>query len=82
LGGRDAGTERLRVAERFGASATLAPGDRLLETIKDATRGRGVDVSIEALGIQSTFDNELSVLRPGGTLSSVGVYCWLRADPD
>jgi threonine dehydrogenase-like Zn-dependent dehydrogenase len=38
------------------------------------TGGRGVDVAIEALGTQSTFEASLRVLRPGGTLSSLGVY--------
>ena len=34
----------------------------------------GVDVAIEALGTQATFEACLRVLRPGGTLSSLGVY--------
>ena len=34
----------------------------------------GVDVAIEALGRQETFENALRALRPGGTLSSLGVY--------
>ncbi|UUL83152.1 NAD(P)-dependent alcohol dehydrogenase [Sphingomonas qomolangmaensis] len=38
------------------------------------TRGRGVDVAIEALGRQQTFEWALRCLRPGGTLSSLGVY--------
>jgi threonine dehydrogenase-like Zn-dependent dehydrogenase len=38
------------------------------------TEGRGVDVAIEALGTQATFEACLRVLRPGGTLSSLGVY--------
>ena len=38
------------------------------------TDGRGVDVAIEALGTQATFEAALKVLRPGGTLSSLGVY--------
>ena len=38
------------------------------------TDGRGVDVAIEALGTQATFEACLRVLRPGGTLSSLGVY--------
>ncbi|MNS85688.1 NADP-dependent isopropanol dehydrogenase [compost metagenome] len=33
-----------------------------------------MDVAIEALGTQSTFESALRVLRPGGTLSSLGVY--------
>jgi hypothetical protein len=31
------------------------------------TDGRGIDVAIEALGAQSTFESALRVLRPGGT---------------
>jgi alcohol dehydrogenase len=33
-----------------------------------------VDVAIEALGTQSTFESCLRVLRPGGIVSSLGVY--------
>src|SRR5204862_7652654 len=42
--------------------------------IKHLTDGRGVDVAIEALGRQDTFENALRAIRPGGTLSSLGVY--------
>jgi D-arabinose 1-dehydrogenase-like Zn-dependent alcohol dehydrogenase len=45
-----------------------------VEEIMRITPGRGVDVSIEALGTQVTFENALKVLRPAGTLSSVGIY--------
>jgi len=45
-----------------------------VEEILRLTDGRGVDVAIEALGEQSTFEGALRVLRPGGTLSSLGVY--------
>ncbi len=38
------------------------------------TDGRGVDVTIEALGTQATFEAALRVLRPEGSLSSLGVY--------
>jgi len=41
--------------------------------IKKLTGG-GVDVAIEALGTQPTFENALRSIRPGGTLSSLGVY--------
>jgi NADPH:quinone reductase-like Zn-dependent oxidoreductase len=46
----------------------------LVEAIRRLTSGRGVDVAIEALGTQATFDAALRVLRPWGTLSSRGVY--------
>jgi alcohol dehydrogenase len=45
-----------------------------VEEIMRRTGGRGVDVAIEALGSQATFESALRVLRPGGTLSSLGVY--------
>jgi alcohol dehydrogenase len=45
-----------------------------VQEIMRLTDGRGVDVAIEALGTQATFESALRVLRPGGTLSSLGVY--------
>jgi threonine dehydrogenase-like Zn-dependent dehydrogenase len=45
-----------------------------VEEIMKITDGRGVDVAIEALGTQSTFESALRVIRPGGTVSSLGVY--------
>ena len=46
----------------------------VVSEILKITHGRGVDASIEALGLQSTFEAALRVLKPGGTLSSLGVY--------
>ena len=73
--GIDSIPERLEVARRFGANVTLniQDGDPVAE-IKRLTGGRGVDVAIEALGRQETFENALRATRPGGTLSSLGVY--------
>jgi threonine dehydrogenase-like Zn-dependent dehydrogenase len=66
---------RLDVARRFGANVTLNP-ERVdvVSEIKKLTDGRGVDVAIEALGRQETFESALRSIRPGGTLSSLGVY--------
>jgi len=65
---------RSKMAWRFGATSVMPPGPEVAAHIRELTGGRGVDVSIEALGTQETFENALRVLRPGGTLSSVGVY--------
>ncbi|MEP6969152.1 MAG: zinc-binding dehydrogenase, partial [Betaproteobacteria bacterium] len=46
----------------------------VVDEIMKLTGGRGADSSIEALGLQSTFESALRVLKPGGTLSSLGVY--------
>jgi threonine dehydrogenase-like Zn-dependent dehydrogenase len=67
--------KRLEIAKRFGASVTIpCAGIDPVPEIKRLTDGRGVDVAIEALGEQETFENALRSIRPGGTLSSLGVY--------
>ena len=70
----DADPHRLKMSQRFGATAVVLAEADVLAEIREITEGRGVDVSIEALGTQETFENALRALRPGGTLSSVGVY--------
>jgi threonine dehydrogenase-like Zn-dependent dehydrogenase len=73
--GVDTVPERLAIARRLGADHVVdfRAGDPV-EQIMALTDGRGVDASIEALGTQPTFEAALNVLRPGGTLSSLGVY--------
>jgi len=73
--GVDALPERLDVARRLGADhvVNFRQVDPVAEIMR-ITGGRGVDVAIEALGTQTTFESCLRVLRPGGTLSSLGVY--------
>ena len=67
--------ERLRMSRKLGADVTINYNEvDAVETILRETNGRGVDVAIEALGTQVTFESCLRVLRPGGTLSSLGVY--------
>lgn len=66
---------RLEMSRRLGADDTINfhrtdPVDEIMRL----TGGRGVDVAIEALGTQQTFEGCLRVLKPGGTLSSLGVY--------
>jgi threonine dehydrogenase-like Zn-dependent dehydrogenase len=67
--------ERQSVAKRLGADEVVnfSKVDPVYEIMR-LTDGRGVDVAIEALGRQQTFEAALRVLRPGGTLSSLGVY--------
>lgn len=67
--------ERLAMARQLGADVTLDfRSVDVVDEILRITGGRGVDASIEALGLQSTFEAALRVLKPGGTLSSLGVY--------
>ncbi len=65
---------RMEMAKRIGADLVLDPKQSdIVAEIKKITGG-GVDVAIEAFGSQETFENCLRCLRPGGTLSSLGVY--------
>lgn len=67
--------ERRDVAKSMGADIVIDHAtDDPVATILQLTNGRGVDAAIEALGTQATFEACLRVLRPGGTLSSLGVY--------
>lgn len=71
----DAVPARMEMARRLGADHVVDfKAEDPVEAIMRLTEGRGVDVAIEALGIQGTFEACLKVLRPGGTLSSLGVY--------
>ena len=73
--GVDSVPERMEIARKMGADHVVdfTKGDVVAEIMR-LTDGRGVDVAIEALGRQETFEAALRVLRPGGTLSSLGVY--------
>ena len=67
--------ERMEMSRSMGADHVIDfnkvdPVDEIMRI----TDRRGVDVSIEALGKSQTFDWALRTLRPGGTLSSLGVY--------
>jgi 2-desacetyl-2-hydroxyethyl bacteriochlorophyllide A dehydrogenase len=66
---------RAAMAKRMGADVVLNFKEcDVVAEIRRLTDGRGVDVAIEALGTQETFESALRSLKAGGTLSSLGVY--------
>lgn len=72
--GIDGDDNRLTFAKKMGVDVVLDyRGMDVVAEVKRLTGG-GADVSIEALGTQESFENSLRCLRPGGTLSSLGVY--------
>ncbi|NOK19115.1 zinc-binding dehydrogenase [Corallococcus carmarthensis] len=72
--GVDGDEARLAMARKLGADVVLDVRNQdVVAEVKRLTGG-GVDVAIEALGTQQTFENALRSLNPGGTLSSLGVY--------
>jgi threonine dehydrogenase-like Zn-dependent dehydrogenase len=72
--GVDGDDHRLAMSRRMGADVVL--DYRKVDVVSEVQKltGGGVDVAIEALGTQPTFETALRCLRPGGTLSSLGVY--------
>ncbi|MBA3804643.1 MAG: alcohol dehydrogenase catalytic domain-containing protein [Acidobacteria bacterium] len=70
----DGDRNRLEMARTMGADVTIDYRETdVVAEVKKLTGG-GADVAIEALGTQETFESALRSLRPGGTLSSLGVY--------
>lgn len=72
--GVDSDENRLKMARQMGADIVLNPKEQDVAAEVKRLTGGGADVSIEALGLQETFESALRCLRPGGTLSSLGVY--------
>ncbi len=72
--GVDSDPVRLATSLKMGADVALDfTKVDIIDEVKRLTGG-GADVTIEALGTQGTFENALRCLRPGGTLSSLGIY--------
>lgn len=66
---------RLDMAKKMGADVVINYKEQdPVAAVKKLTEGRGADVAIEALGTQPTFESCLRSVRPGGTVSSIGVY--------
>ncbi|MFZ0888909.1 MAG: alcohol dehydrogenase catalytic domain-containing protein [Candidatus Binataceae bacterium] len=63
---------RLELAVKLGATAVTTA--QAAETILARTGGRGADVTIEAVGHESALQSALMTVRPGGTVSAIGVF--------
>jgi alcohol dehydrogenase len=73
--GVDAIEGRVQLSRRMGADEVIDfTQEDPVAAVKRLTVGRGADVAIEALGTQQTFEACLDATRPGGIVSSLGVY--------
>lgn len=66
--------ERLATAKQLGAVALDYQVDPVVDIVRDATSGRGVDAVMEVVGARPATELAIEILRPGGVLSSVGVH--------
>lgn len=69
----DVDTQRLRVAQQFGATATVnsAAGGAVGQVLT-LTGGRGVDSAIDAVDVQATVELCQDIVAAGGTIAHVG----------
>ncbi len=63
---------RLRMARDLGAAAAV-PIEQFGQLILDETRGRGVDIAIDAAGADQTINTALAVTRVGGACVMIGI---------
>jgi threonine dehydrogenase-like Zn-dependent dehydrogenase len=65
---------RLALAAKLGALAIHAGQEDPVARVRALTEGRGADVVCEAVGHESALRTAFRLVRPGGTISVVGVY--------
>ncbi|KAJ9202511.1 hypothetical protein DTO164E3_2951 [Paecilomyces variotii] len=72
----DSVPSRLDLAKSLGAEPWNFQTDRsgLDKRVKELTDGRGADVVIEVVGLSPALRTAFDLLRPWGTISSVGVH--------
>jgi len=71
----DLDDNRLEVAKRFGATATINSADgQALQRVMELTANLGVDTAIEAVGVPATFELCEAIVAPGGVIANVGVH--------
>jgi len=69
----DVDASRLKLAEKVGATLALhASGPELVSEVLRLTNGTGVDVAVEAVGIDATVRVAVECVRKGGAVTLVG----------
>ena len=67
--------KRRRLAEGFGATAVFDPGqEKIPQKMRELTGGRGVDVAIEAVGVEAALKDCLASTRYRGTVLVQGIF--------
>lgn len=68
----DVDSTRLKLAQELGATETFIAGPELLSQIQQVTNGAGVDITVEAVGINATVNTAIDSVRKGGNVVLVG----------
>jgi S-(hydroxymethyl)glutathione dehydrogenase/alcohol dehydrogenase len=65
----DVAPDKLQLAREFGATDTVDASERdPVQAVREITKGRGVDYSVEAAGLSRTIEQAFSAVRRGGGL--------------
>ena len=70
----DSVDQRLEMASGFGAKPIDLRSQNAVVTCQDVTDGRGVDVVLECVGSSQALVPAFDMVRPGGTISVIGVH--------
>jgi 2-desacetyl-2-hydroxyethyl bacteriochlorophyllide A dehydrogenase len=70
----DSVEDRLRMAESFGAQPVHLTEDDVRGQVKEATDGRGVDGTVDAVGHPDALEMACRITRKAGIVSATGVY--------
>jgi alcohol dehydrogenase len=71
----DLADARLEAAKMFGADILINSARQdPLEVVRALTGGLGADVTIEAVGVPSAFEQAVALCRPGGHIANIGVH--------
>ncbi len=70
----DSVPDRLEQARRFGATPIDYLAEDAARIVRDATQGRGADAVLEVVGHADALRSAYELVRPGGTISVVGVH--------
>ena len=64
---------RRAIALHLGATHALAPGDDLVDRVRELTEGRGVDVALEAAGTVEAIEQAFAMSRYGARVVPTGL---------
>jgi alcohol dehydrogenase len=71
----DVAEARLEAAMKFGADIVVDGSHQSARTtVDEITAGLGADVVMEAVGLPATFEQAVSLVRPGGHVANIGVH--------
>jgi len=66
--------EKRAMAETLGADITIPGGDAAVEQVREATEGRGADLTIETTGVMKQLADSVDMTRFGGKVLMFGIY--------